>query len=168
MTKNPTPREVEIVHPVYQPTAKELREDLRLKGTFKAAVKALVRPVRVRQVMPPKPRSHLTLERCLTAQCPQLVVAGRGKPLHQPLLAPAEAIRRFAVPQFDVAAFQAVLQCLIEILWLDLCVAQIEFVYPAIRRLLLSSFEHQEHEILCHRHACMIPRVRQVMPPKPL
>ena len=56
MTKNPTPREVEVVHPAYQPTAKELREDLRLKGTFKAAVKALVRPVRVRQVMPPKPR----------------------------------------------------------------------------------------------------------------
>ncbi len=56
MTKNPTPREVEVVHPVYQPTAKELREDLRLKGTFKTAVKALVRAVRVRQVMPPKPR----------------------------------------------------------------------------------------------------------------
>ena len=48
---------VQVPHLEYQPTAKELREDLRLKGTFKDAVKALVRPVRVRQVMPPKPRS---------------------------------------------------------------------------------------------------------------
>ena len=44
-----------VPHPSYQPTAQELREDLRLKGRFEDAVKALVRPVRVRQVMPPKP-----------------------------------------------------------------------------------------------------------------
>ena len=47
---------VEVPHPAYQPTAKELREDLRLKGTFEDSIKALVRPVRVRQVMPPKSR----------------------------------------------------------------------------------------------------------------
>ena len=51
--KKPT---VEVPHPAYQPTAKELREDLRLKGTFEDSIKALVRPVRVRQVMPPKSR----------------------------------------------------------------------------------------------------------------
>ena len=48
---------VSVPHPSYQPTAKELREDLRLKGRFEDAVKALVRPVSVRQVMPPKTRS---------------------------------------------------------------------------------------------------------------
>ena len=55
MTNKPKPRTVEVLHPSYQPTAKELREDLRIKETFKAAMAALVRPVRVRQVMPPKP-----------------------------------------------------------------------------------------------------------------
>ena len=55
MPKNPPkPPGVEVPHTDYQPTAKELREDLRLKGTFEDAIKALVRPVRVRQVMPPK------------------------------------------------------------------------------------------------------------------
>ena len=43
---------IEVPHPSYQPTAKELREDLRLKGTFRDAVKALLRPVRARKVMP--------------------------------------------------------------------------------------------------------------------
>ena len=61
MTKPPTPPPtdrpiVSVPHPSYQPTAKELREDLRLTGQFEDAVKALVRPVRVRQVMPPKSR----------------------------------------------------------------------------------------------------------------
>ena len=57
MTK-PTkpPPTVQVPHPSYQPSAKELREDLRLKGTFEDAVKALVRPFSVRQVMPPKTR----------------------------------------------------------------------------------------------------------------
>ena len=45
-----------VPHPSYQPSAQELRDDLRLKGQFEDAVKALVSPVRVRQVMPPKPR----------------------------------------------------------------------------------------------------------------
>ena len=43
---------IEVPHPSYQPNAKELREDLRLKGTFEDGVKALLRPVRVRKVMP--------------------------------------------------------------------------------------------------------------------
>ena len=50
--KSPTPREVEVPHPSYQPTAKDLSADLRLNGTFEDAIKALVRPVRVRKVMP--------------------------------------------------------------------------------------------------------------------
>ena len=56
MTKTITDRPTILVkpHTDYQPTAKELREDLRLKGTFEDAVKALVRPVTVRKVMPPK------------------------------------------------------------------------------------------------------------------
>ena len=45
-----------VPHTSYQPSAKELRDDLRLKGRFEDAVKALVSPVRVRQVMPKKPR----------------------------------------------------------------------------------------------------------------
>ena len=49
-------RTIEVPHPSYQPNVLELKADLRLKGTFKDAVKALVRPVRVRRVMPPKPR----------------------------------------------------------------------------------------------------------------
>ena len=60
MTKPTTPTStdrpiVRVPHSFYQPTAQELREDLRLQGQFEDAVKALVRPVRVRQVMPPKP-----------------------------------------------------------------------------------------------------------------
>ena len=59
MTKPTTPPStdrpiVRVPHPSYQPSAKELREDLRLKGQFEDAVKALVSPVSVRQVMPPK------------------------------------------------------------------------------------------------------------------
>ena len=46
---------VQVPHLEYQPTAKELREDLRLKGTFKDAVKALLRPARLRHVIPTKP-----------------------------------------------------------------------------------------------------------------
>ena len=55
MTKTITDRPTILVKPhSYQPTAKELRKDLRLKGTFKDAVNALVRPVTVRKVVPPK------------------------------------------------------------------------------------------------------------------
>ena len=57
MKKKPTrpaitsPPSVDVPHPAYQPSAKELREDLRIAGTFKDAVTALVRPVNVCQVM---------------------------------------------------------------------------------------------------------------------
>ena len=47
---------IEVPHTDYQPTAEELRKDLRLKGTFGDAVKALLRPVSMRKVMPPKRR----------------------------------------------------------------------------------------------------------------
>ena len=46
------PREVNIPDPSYQPSAKELSEDLRLKGTFEDGIKALLRPVKIRKVMP--------------------------------------------------------------------------------------------------------------------
>ncbi len=55
-TKQPEPRIVDVVDPSYQPSRAELREDLRLKGTFEDAIKALVRPVKVRYVKPPKKR----------------------------------------------------------------------------------------------------------------
>ena len=45
-------REVEVPHPSYQPNARELKEDLRLKGTFQDAMKALIRPVKLLKVMP--------------------------------------------------------------------------------------------------------------------
>ena len=50
----PTPREVEIIHPSYQPSVAELREDLRINATFEEAVKALVQPVKIRYVLPKK------------------------------------------------------------------------------------------------------------------
>ena len=57
MPKNPPkPPVVEVPHTDYQPTAKELRDDLRLEGMFEDAVKALLRPVSMRKVMPPKHR----------------------------------------------------------------------------------------------------------------
>ncbi len=54
--KKPQPRTVHIVDPSYQPSRSELREDLRLKGTFEDAVKALVKPVNVQRMMPRKDR----------------------------------------------------------------------------------------------------------------
>ncbi len=56
--KRPKPaRTVEIVRQSYQPSKAELEADKRIKGvTFKQAIAALVRPVRIRRVMPPKSR----------------------------------------------------------------------------------------------------------------
>ena len=51
------PPEVRIVHPSYQPSRAELREDLRMGSTwedFEKAAKALVRPARVRYVKRPE------------------------------------------------------------------------------------------------------------------
>ena len=45
---------VEVPHPSYQPNARELKEDLRLDGTFADAIRALVKPVKVRHVKTPK------------------------------------------------------------------------------------------------------------------
>ena len=56
MKRETGPKKVGVPHPSYQPSAQELREDLRLNGTFEDAIKALVRPVLVHQVMPPKSR----------------------------------------------------------------------------------------------------------------
>ena len=48
--EKPKPREVEIVHGPYQPSRAELREDLRVNGTFKELAKAVVQPVTVRWI----------------------------------------------------------------------------------------------------------------------
>ena len=40
----------------YQPSKAELEADLRLKGTFEQAIKALWRPVRIRRVNPKRGR----------------------------------------------------------------------------------------------------------------
>ncbi len=54
--KKPQARTVDIVHPSYQPSRKQLREDLRVDATFKKLVKAVVQPVKVRHVKPTKPK----------------------------------------------------------------------------------------------------------------
>ena len=59
-TSKPEPPEVEIVHPSYQPSRAELREDLRMGSSmedFERAARALVRPVKVRYIKRPKGRS---------------------------------------------------------------------------------------------------------------
>ena len=50
------PREVKIIHPSYQPSRAELKEDLRIPApaTFEQAVKALVSPVKIEYVKSPK------------------------------------------------------------------------------------------------------------------
>ena len=49
---------VEIVQQSYQPSKADLEADVRLKGTFKQAIQALIRPVRIRRVRP-RPRSRI-------------------------------------------------------------------------------------------------------------
>ena len=53
-THRPVPREVEVVHPSYQPSRAEFEADTRVDATFKEAIRALVRPVRVRYIPRPK------------------------------------------------------------------------------------------------------------------
>ena len=48
------PREVEIVHPDYQPSTAELEADTRVDATFEEAVQALVSPVRINYIQRPK------------------------------------------------------------------------------------------------------------------
>ena len=50
MTNKPKPRELEIVHPDYQPSVAELEKDVRVEATFDEAVDALTRPVSIRYV----------------------------------------------------------------------------------------------------------------------
>ena len=50
MPKKPKPPVVEIPDQSYQPSVKDLNEDIRLPGTFEDAVKALVRPVKVQRI----------------------------------------------------------------------------------------------------------------------
>lgn len=55
-----TPREIEVLHPSYQPSRAELRDDLRTGSSlddFERAAKVLVRPVRVSYVSTPERRS---------------------------------------------------------------------------------------------------------------
>ena len=58
MSTKPSPTAppiVEVVRPSYQPSKAELEEDMRVNASFEEAVKALVRPVRLRYVSrPPK------------------------------------------------------------------------------------------------------------------
>ena len=59
----PEPREVELVHPNYQPSKAELEEDLRVDATFEEAVQALAQPVKMRYVPRPKRRIEETRNR---------------------------------------------------------------------------------------------------------
>ena len=52
----PPANTIEVVHQSYQPSKAELEADLRIKGTFQQAIQALVRPVRLRRVMPKRAR----------------------------------------------------------------------------------------------------------------
>ena len=54
-TRKP-PREVELVHPSYQPSVAELNEDMRVDATFEEAVRALAQPVRIRYIDRPRQR----------------------------------------------------------------------------------------------------------------
>ena len=45
-----------LIHPSYQPSAKELREDLRIEATFEELTAAVVRPVKIRYVKPERKR----------------------------------------------------------------------------------------------------------------
>ena len=52
----PKPREVNLVHPSYQPSKAELEEDLRVNATFEDLTAAVIRPVRICYVDRPKRR----------------------------------------------------------------------------------------------------------------
>ncbi len=52
--KRPTRPVVDIVHPSYQPSAAELREDLRINASFDVLADALAGEVKVNYVKSPK------------------------------------------------------------------------------------------------------------------
>ena len=56
MSKQSKPREVEVVHPSYQPSKAELEEDVRVDASFEEAVDALTKPVRIRHILRPGQR----------------------------------------------------------------------------------------------------------------
>ena len=58
MTKKPKPPVVDLPDESYQPSVAELREPIRLPGTFEDAIKALVSPVNVRRIPIRKWRSQ--------------------------------------------------------------------------------------------------------------
>ncbi len=53
-TSKTKPRDVEIVSSDYQPSKKELEEDMRVDATFEEAVDALTQPVNVRYIDRPR------------------------------------------------------------------------------------------------------------------
>ncbi len=55
MTRKPDPREVEVVHPSYQPSKAELEADMRVDASFEEGVDALTQPVNTRYIARPKP-----------------------------------------------------------------------------------------------------------------
>ena len=54
------PREIEVVHPSYQPSRAELDEDMRVEAAFEEAAEALARPVRMRYTKRPREDTELT------------------------------------------------------------------------------------------------------------
>lgn len=50
----PEPREIKLIDPSYPPSAAELAEDLRVDATFEELAAAVVRPVKIRYVKPPR------------------------------------------------------------------------------------------------------------------
>ena len=58
MSKKPDPPVVDLPEKTYQPSVAELREPIRLPGTFEDAINALVSPVRVRRIPIGKWRSR--------------------------------------------------------------------------------------------------------------
>ena len=55
MARNsPKPREIEIVHPSYQPSKADLEEDVRIDASVDELVDAVLLPVKIRYIPGPK------------------------------------------------------------------------------------------------------------------
>ena len=50
----PKPREIELVHPSYQPSKAELEEDVRIDATPEEVLDAMLEPVKIRYIPRPK------------------------------------------------------------------------------------------------------------------
>lgn len=50
----PKPREIELVHPSYQPSKAELEEDVRIDATPEEVLDAMLEPVKIRCIPRPK------------------------------------------------------------------------------------------------------------------